>query len=318
MNTPDNTAPDNADALPGRTYFFSDTYGGHRKWDPLSQPDLDVQITTDLRGRYMYPSHRELDIWGQEDIVSHYLRMIVHLHDELDGRKDISDKRKKAARELKTGVFLNSAPRDKQQNGEPFYLATLKGGSIRVVATPLSFLSAIKNKVETLQYLPNPGPHDPHNGLYDHTQQFRSSLTPILLDPQHGLNLIDAPISSIPDPRKDWHVAFVDRFGNIITHTETPEDQFAQLERIATRVDDHRRQVELVTRTGSRTEKSPKLTLARSLGAAPAGENLIYLNGNIDIARKFGPGETADQKLQKSAYGQMEGIRIGTSLSAAQ
>jgi hypothetical protein len=160
--------------------------------------------------------------------------------------------------------------------------------------------------------LPNPGPNDPSNGLYDHREQFRSSRTPILLDPNHEIDLVDSPIEEIPDYRKDWHAAFVDRYGNVVTHSHNIDKQWEIILAASQRV--QRVQLSYETPKGNRT--SPELAIATSLGNGEPGAVLIYKNGeNIDIARKFQLGEHADKMLSQSAFAKMPGIEIGSSLS---
>lgn len=304
------------DQTPGRTYWFSDAYGGSEQWNPLNQEDLDVKISGDFESRNRERIHREYDIWGQEESMHHFLRLVLQQHDELAGRRDLSAKTKRRALKLGTGVFINSAPRVDRSNARPFWVATARGGSVRIVATPVELLAGIKNQIETLAYLPNPQEGDPSNGLYEWTEQFRSRLTPRLLNPDHRLDLAEADPSAIPDFRKDWHVAFVDRYGNVITWAPDTALQWAQIEELATRIGNSRRTIRLLLQEGNdEPRQTPNFQLALSLGSAEPAECSIYRNGRgIDLVRKYQPHETAEERLAKSAFKQLPNARIGTTV----
>ncbi len=298
---------------PKRKYFFSDTFGGSAEWDPLSLPDPDAQISTDFSGSPLTPCERRFDTYGQERVTDHLLRLILQQFDELARRPDISGGRRQQALRLGTGVFINYAPRTSHSNAQPFYVATARGGNIRIVSTPLEALSAIKGEIETLHHLPNPERGEADNGLYDWTQQFRSKLTPILLDPDHGLDLIEDDPADIPAPDNRWHIAFVDRFGNVISYTDNPEDQWGEIETLADRVGDSRREIRLLL-DGHETVP---LTLATSLGSAHPGGVSIYRNGGIDLVRKWQVGETASERLAQSAFRKLGNPTIGTTIEIA-
>ncbi|HRH93418.1 MAG TPA: hypothetical protein PKV72_02705 [Candidatus Peribacteria bacterium] len=282
---------------PGRVYECSDTFGGPG-WDPLHGPDIDVHISTDFAGHPHAPVRRQYDTFGHERVTDHVLRLVLQQHDELGTRPDLSRRSRRQAQKLGTGVFVNYAPRIDGTNASPFWLATARGGEVRVVATPLSSLSAIRDHIETLQYLPNPQKGDPHNGLYDSSQQFRSKYTPRLLDPYHGLELVDADPAIIPAPDGGWHVSFVDRYGNVITHTEDPEGQWQEIQRIADQTGDTRGQVELTFGNGD----PRRFTLGTTLGASQPGQPTVYRNGGIDLVRKWTPQDDADSKHASSAW----------------
>ncbi len=132
---------------PKRTYYFSDTYGGHEAWNPLAQEDPDAKISTDFGSRPTEPVHREFDIFGQEKVMHHLLRLILKQHDDLHAIEDLSVKKRRKALDIGTGIFVNSAPRVAQDNAEPFYLATARDGQVRIVTTPLSILSSIRDDI---------------------------------------------------------------------------------------------------------------------------------------------------------------------------
>jgi len=288
-------------SLPQRLYSFSDTYGGPN--DPLSSPDADALISTDLRtGRQ---AHREFDIYGQERVTAHILRLVRDLHGQVARRTDWSERRKgNFFEEERTGIFINSAPRTGHDNGSDFYVAEVRP-HLRVVTTPLSALSAVRGDVTRLQRLPNQ-----NNGLYPNGEQFRSSYTPILLDPKHGIELEDCDPSIIPQAPDGWELAYVDRFGNLITHTEHRSETDDHIRRIS---DDGRKRIWVVVGDQRRLAK-----VGSTLGANEPGQLSIYGNGNLDIARKWAPGESARERLDCSAYAEFGKPSVGAPVSADQ
>lgn len=298
---------------PGRQYECSDAYGGPG-WDPLHSPDLDVLISTDFGGHPTEPVRRQYDTYGHERVTDHFLRLVLQQHDELGSRPDLSRRKRREAQKLGTGVFVNYAPRINHTNASPFWVATARGGEIRVVATPLEALAHIRDDIETLQYLPNPQKGDRPNGLYDSDQQFRSKYTPRLLDPHHGLELVDVDPAVIPKPDGGWHVSFVDRYGNVITHTEDPDGQWEELQRVADHAGATRGRVELAFGDGD-----PRaFTLGTSLGGSEPGQPTVYRNGGIDLVRKWTPEDTAESKHATSAWVLAGKPRIGTPIRAVQ
>jgi hypothetical protein len=293
---------------PQRTYFLSDTYGGSDDWNPLALPDPDVLISTDYGGRPAQPVHREFDIFGQEDVAAHVLQLVLSQHDELLQRTDLTDDQRQAAIGLGTGIFINSAPRTARNNAEPFYLATARGGAIRIVTTPLAALSAVRDQIETLQHLPNPTDPKGWNGLYTGREQFRSRLTPRLLHPNHGLTLEKDSPSDIPKARRDWHISYVDRFGNVVTRTENPDAQWAAIES-ATKAEGDRLRLLLGEHlTGP-------LEITTSLGEATPGAPSVYKNsGGIDVVVKWVPNQTASERLASSAWNALGRPKIGTPI----
>ncbi len=305
---------------PLRTYYLSDTYGGPEDPpNPLTQPDSDVLISTDFGGRPTDRIHREFDIFGQEALADHILRLVVSQHDELMRRVDLSDEERDFAIKGGTGVFINSAPRVARNNAQPFYLATAREGNIHIVSTPLSGLSAIKGDIETLQYLDNPSDPTGFNGLYTGREQFRSRLTPRLLNPNHKLELRDANISDIPDPRTDWHVAYVDRFGNVITRVDNAESQWEQIARIASQSGNSRNCVHLLLTHNGHAHPTGPLEIAQSLGEANPGVSSIYQNGGgIDVVVKWVPDQTAHERMASSGWRSLGEPRIGDAIKLVQ
>jgi hypothetical protein len=297
------------DHVPKKTYFFSDAYGGGQEWNPLEREDLDVIISTDFSSRPTEPTHVKYDTFGHEDVTNHFLRLILQQFDEINARTDLSRKAKKKARKLGTGVFINYAPRINHSNASPFWIATARGGDIRVVATPLASLSAIRDEIETLSYLPNPTEQDPHNGLYDHTQQFRSKLTPILLDPHHGLDVVEADPRIIPPARSDWHVSFVDRYGNVITYVDDVEGQWEEIKRIAQTASNWRKSIQLLI-----GDARADCSIGSTLGASDPGNLYVYRNGGIDFARKWNIEDTATSKISDNAFTHMGKPRLGNEI----
>lgn len=300
---------------PLRTYHLSDTFGGRDEdWNPLTQPDADVLISTDFGSRPDQKIHREFDIFGQEEVAAHILRLVLSKHDELLARTDLKGSRRDAALDGGTGIFINSAPRIERSNAEPFYLATARDGKVRIVSTPLSALSAVKDQIETLSYLPNPPP-DGHNGLYGGREQFRSQYTPTLLDPAHGLALETADPRIIPEPRTDWHISYVDRFGNVITRNENPEAQWEEIVRIAESTGSTRNQVRLLLGHNGTDEPTTPLELTTSLGEATPGVASLYRNsGGLDVVVKWMPHQSAKSRLASSAWQELGKPAIGTTI----
>lgn len=297
---------------PGRVYECSDTFGGPG-WDPLHGPDIDVAISTDFAGHPHERIRRTYDTFGHEQVTDHVLRLVLQQYDELGTRPDLSRRGRRAAQKLGTGVFVNYAPRIDGTNASPFWLATARGGEVRVVATPLTALSAIRNDIETLQYLPNPQRGDPHNGLYDASQQFRSKYTPRLLDPRHGLELVDADPGVIPAPQEGWRVSFVDRYGNVITHTDDAEGQWQEIQRVADQTGESRGKVELVFGNG----EPRTFTLGTTLGASKPGQPTIYRNGGIDLVRKWTAEDDAASKHASSGWVLAGKPRLGDQIRVA-
>ncbi len=301
---------------PQRTYFISDTYGGTGEdWNPLAQDDADVLISTDFGGRPLSPIHREFDHFGQEEVSAHILRLILAQHDELLSRLDLTPEQKQQAINLGTGIFINSAPRTGRNNAEPFYLATARNGAIRIVTTPLGALSPVKHEIESLSYLENPTDPAGSNGLYGGREQFRSRLTPRLLDPHHNLQLEGADVRSIPEGRKDWHVSYVDRFGNVITRTENPVEQWAEIARVAKTMQEENGRVRLIITGKDHTHPTTPLEIAHSLGEATPGVPSIYGNsGGIDVVVKWMEGQDATDRLSGSAWNVLGKPKIGASI----
>lgn len=295
-------------SAPLRTYYFSDTYGGQEEWNPLALQDPDVLISTDFGARPNEKIHREFDIFGQEEVVAHILRLVLAKHDELLERADLQGEKRDNARNATTGIFINSAPRTHRTNAEPFYVATARSGKVRIVSTPLTALSGIKSDIETLHLLPNPPP-DGTNGLYGGREQFRSQYTPILLDPDHGLTLENADTADIPDPRKDWHISYVDRFGNVITRIKDADKQWSEIQKIS------RKSIRLLLGENKEAQPTQPLELTTSLAEATPGIASIYKNsGGIDIVVKWMPNQKANARLSSSAWQELGKPKIGTSI----
>ncbi|MBU1018743.1 MAG: hypothetical protein ABII07_06275 [Patescibacteria group bacterium] len=273
-------------SYPDRIYLLSDTYGGQQTWNPYESPDIDAHIATDIRSRFP-DVRRSFDTFGAKAISDHVLRTIVALHDAVSGLGS-------------TGVFINSAPRtEKGSNGEPFYVADTDNG-IRVVATPLSALSAIKDRIAGLKHLPNED-----NGLYTEREQFRSSLTAVLLAGNHGLDLIEDSPSDIPEYPAGCRVSYADRFGNLVLFEKNDQETGSIRDTIASGIG---RVINLNIGSVER-----ELVIGESLGEAKPGSLVIYPNdGNIEVVSKWGPDWSAQDSLKRSAYEQFEKPSIGT------
>ncbi len=287
-----------------RLYLFSDTYGGHEEWDPLKSPDADARIATDIRSGFR-DVQREFDIFGAEQITDHVLRAVLRLHDELRERGHEKDAGV-------TGVFINSAPRTTQNlNGDSaFYLAHL-GDCVRVVATPVSALSAVKKQVTRLYHLPNE-----NNELYSAREQFRSSFTVALLADNHGLKLVeDDPDVVIPDAVEGIKLAYVDRFGNMVFYDNTKErGSFLR------KVNDKQASGGFAGVGGGITrlavgDVSREVVSGTSLAAAAPGALTVYGNdGNVEIVSKWSSEWSTADKVKNSAYSQFGRPKLGDPL----
>lgn len=261
--------------FPDRIYLHSDTYGGDAVWS-LS-PDIDAIITTHIRSGIKHVV-REFDIFGREKITDHILRAALKLHDE---RKNVGT----------TGIFINSAPRTKKNsNGEPFYRAETDHG-VRIVATPLEALSAIKGRVTRLQHLSNED-----NVLYNALiQQFRSSIAVILLASNHGIPLIEDDPSIIPDYPSGCRLAYVDRFKNLVLNehaAKAPEGVRKIIRECVGRVCQ-------LNIGGVRRN----VTIETSLSQADPGSLAAYGNdGNIEVVSKWAPEWNVKEKLKHAAF----------------
>ncbi len=276
-----------------RIYSFSDCFGGES--NPFRAPDPDALISTDFRSHPLDERHREFDIWGREGITDHVLRTILRLHEEVDRCAVLNEGQKKRL-VGGTGVLVNGAPRiQAHNNGEPFHLAQLRAGQVRVVA-PLHALSAVRNQIFRLQRLPNEG-----NPLFSAREQFRSSFAAWLLRADHNVPLEEVDPQEIPEAPKDWKVSYVDRFGNIVTF------------------DNREREPEQKTLDELRNEfrlRIWKTVLPVALGSclkeADSGVLTIYENDrNIEVIRKWEPDETVATRRKLSAYSQFGKPFIG-------
>lgn len=280
-----------------RTYLFSDTFGSHG--DYTQRPDADSIVCTNFRSFPLEKTQERFDIYGEPLMTAHMLRLILEEHDRIEGSEYLPKQIQEDFRKTITGVFINTAERTKEKNnGEPFYVATARNGSVRIVSTPLQPLSAIRNEIETLEVLPNE-----NNGLYHNKEQFRSSYTSYLLYPDHTIPTEKLNPACIPEPRSDLHVSYVDRFGNIITHVEEPHK--SEMYELLTGVDD----IDLCI--GNARHHARK---ALSLGEAVPGELSVYLNGNIDVVRKWQEGESGEARLNSSAYATFQKPKIGATV----
>lgn len=280
-----------------RIYLFSDTYG--RSKNPFLQDDADAIVSTDFRSFPLEPIQREFDIYGRESVTEHMLRLIVELSDATAESKYMPPGVVDEFKSTYTGVFINAAPRLNKTNGAPFYVAT--AGRIRIVTTNPAALSTIKDRIETLHHLNNES-----NIVYGPTEQFRSSYTPSLLYPDHGIDLIEDDINTtIPDyPNDQWELAYIDRFGNMITYCNDVEKQWKQIE--AATVDG---KVKLVVGNVSQT-----VEISTSLRDAEPGALVVYKNKNIDILRKWMAEEDSYTRLYKSSYFQFAKPEIGARI----
>lgn len=283
-----------------RIYLFSDTYG--RSKNPFLQDDADAIVSTDFRSFPLEPIQREFDIYGRESVTEHMLRLIFELSDATAESKYLPPGVVDEFKGTYTGVFINSAPRlNTKQNGAPFYVAT--AGRIRIVTTNPAALSTVKHRIETLHHLNNE-----QNIIYGQTEQFRSSYTPSLLYPDHGIDLVQDDINVIPDyPDDQWELSYIDRFGNMITYCKDVEKQWKQVEAAA-----QSGRLKLIVGNVSQV-----VELSTSLKEMEPGSLAIYKNKNIDILRKWMADEDSYTRLYKSSYFQFAKPEIGAKIKIA-
>ena len=284
-----------------RFYLFSDTYG--RSKNPFLQDDADALISTDFRSTPLETVRREFDIYGRETITEHVLRMIITLNRNTKNSPYMPQAIKDEFNQTITGIFINAAPRLTRENGSPFYVATVDD-NIRIVTTSLSGLSTIKDKIQTLHHLDND-----KNIVYGNTEQFRSSYTPYLMHPDHGIDLVEDTIDIIPDyPDDKWELAYVDRFGNMVTYTKDVEKKWSEVSKAA----DANGSVKLIVGNVSQT-----LFLGTSLRDAEPGALVVYKNNDIDLLRKWMPNEDSYTRLYRSAYLQFSKPEVGAAIKIA-
>ncbi len=281
-----------------RIYAFSDTYG--RSKNPFLQDDADALLSTDFRSFPLEPVRREFDIYGRENITGHIVRLIFALNDYVlspECPHGVQEEFKKTI----TGIFINAAPRLNKENGALFHVAT--AGNIRIVTTDLASLSTVKHRIETLSHLPNLD-----NNLYGPTEQFRSSYTAYLLHPEHNMPLEKDPIDKIPDYADDrWELAYVDRFGNLISYCNNVDQRWKEVAKAAEQSPD--KVVRLLI-----GNVSQKVYAGSSLRDAEPGSLVVYENGNIDILRKWMAEEDSYTRLYKSAYFQFAKPEVGAKI----
>lgn len=283
-----------------RIYAFSDTYG--RSKNPFLQDDADALISTDFRSFPLETIKREFDIYGRETLTEHMLRLIFELHEQALNSPYFTQGVKDEYKGTLTGIFINAAPRLNKENGSPFYVATADG--IRIVTTNLAGLATIKHKLKTLHHLNND-----KNVIYGNTEQFRSSYTAYLLHADHSIDLIEDNLSIIPDyPKDQWELAYVDRFGNMISYTDDVETRWAEIEKAANGTGSLKVIVGNVSQT---------VYLGSSLRDAEPGALVIYKNKNIDILRKWMVDEDSYTRLYRSAYLQFSKPEVGARIKIA-
>jgi len=273
---------------PSRIFSLSDCHGGRAIWDPLESPDIAACLADSIRSDF--PGIERFDIHGAPIAHSqHIINEAVRLHQE----NPDSDR---------TGLFVNIAARTEANvNGQPFYRAEFDENVV-VVATPLSVLSGVRDLVRKLLELPNEG-----NGLYEEREQNRSSFTPRLLAGNHGFELKEVDPFSIPELPEGCRVGYVDRFGNLVLSGVGEETKKIR-QKIA---ENFGRTLKL--QIGSAVHA---LTIGESLSRAEPGSLVIYGNdGSIEILNKWVENWTAQERLERSAYGQYGKPEIGTSVN---
>lgn len=283
-----------------RIYCFSDTYG--RSKNPFTQDDADAIISTDFRSFPLEYTKREFDIYGRENITGHVLRVIVELHKQTRNASWLDAATKAEFNKSITGIFINAAPRiSKEGNGSLFHVAVV--GNIRIVTTDPAGLSTIKHDVESLHHLPNLD-----NNLYGPNEQFRSSYAAVMLHPDHGLKLEEDNVqTAIPDyPDDRWELAYVDRFGNMLTYCNNPDKKWDEVQESAKENGGY---VKLII-----GNVSQRVQLGSSLREAEPGGLVIYPNKDIEVLRKWMEGEDSFTRLYKSAFFQFAKPELGAKV----
>lgn len=273
--------------VPNNKYSFSDAFGGSS--DPFTASDPDALISQDLEGEPWIRHSREFDVLGREGSVRHLLRLLISVHDRQAYLR---------WKHLYTGVLVNHQEDGRLvdgQNGHEFYVAETDK-NIRVVVSPLDDLASIKERVKTLQRLPNA------NSLFSPTEQFRSKKVPILLVRnyyRYEQELVDTPTNAIPDdPRCGLlRATYVDRYGNVLVWKEEGIEK--ECEELRTRIGKV-----VGVRFGDRQLQEVHVT--DSLSHALNGRLNVYPNGeNIDFAGKWNKGYTEEDKREHSAFTQL-------------
>ncbi len=285
-----------------RVYAFSDTYG--RSKNPFIQDDADAIICTDFRSFPHMSVRREFDIYGRESVTEHVVRLVFRLHESIGENQYMSADVKQAFAETTTGIFINAAPRtDTKQNGAPFYVVDADG--IRIVTTDLKGLSTVKKHLKSIAVLPNEG-----NNIYGPTEQFRSSYTAFLLHHNHGQQLVEQSLDLIPDPDPTaWTLSYVDRFGNLMTYCENPEERWQEIQKLGEKSGG---QLKFII-----GNVSQDVSIGSSLKETAPGALVIYLNGDLDFTRKWESGEDSFARLFKSAFFQFSKPSIGSEIKVA-
>ncbi len=271
---------------PDRIVSLSDCHGGQESWNPITSPDIAARLAEGIRSDL--PGTERIDTYGApERLFHHVVREAVRLHEE----NPESDP---------TGLFINDAPRTKKDsNGSPFYRADF-GEGLRVVATPLSVLAAVRDKVKRLQVLPNEG-----NGLYGTNEQHRSSFTPRLLADNHGLQLQDVDPGLIPELPIGNSLVYVDRFGNIVLHEQAHPELQSIRSRIAENVGE-----KLQLQIGGQVRT---VQIGKSLGKAEPGSLVVYANDDsIEVLGKWDPSWGVQERIQNSAWVTFGRPKIGS------
>ena len=262
---------------PNRIFSLSDCHGGQFPWDPFRSPDVAARLSEAIRSDL--PGLQHFDTYGRsKDYHDHIVRETLRLHQE-------------APKSDTTGLFINSAPRTEiNVNGDPFYRAEFDE-NVCIVATPLSAFSAVRDSIKRLLVLPNE-----RNGLYDgEKEQHRSSYAPRLLAENHGLDLVEVDIGSIPELSEGCALTYVDRFGNLVLY----ENGVQEAQSIRAKMIDNLGE-ELKFKIGRYTAK---VQVAGSLSEATPGELVVYVNDNsVEVLRKWKSEWGSERRFDSSAY----------------
>lgn len=276
-------------SYPHRIYSLSDCHGGRDLWNPLESPDVAARLAESIRSDFPEPVQRIDTLSAPTQYYRHLVTETLRLHDEQPESGS-------------TGLFINSAPRTKAgHNDYPFYRADFGENRLVVVTNLPETLSSVRDRISGLRYLPNK-----NNRLYPDREQHRSSYTPRMLAQNHGLELLEADRSVIPEPENRNLLSYVDRFGNLVLTQRTQ-----LIHNIRSKIGCVGR--ELVFRIGDITHQ---VQLGHCLSAAQPGLLTLYENdGSLEILSKWKPEWNAQQRLEHSAYNLFRCPSLGSDWS---
>lgn len=281
-----------------RNFYVTDTVGGAVR-DPYQSPDYNARMTHLIKnGR---SGDEFVDVKENPSVLAPYhAANIFDLHRE--GVNKFRSLDLPAGEFGADGVLLNCAARKEPgKNGSDFYLAITEDGGIRVVATPVSVLSTVRDEIEFLYRLL------PHNvEIFLGHSQFRSGDVSILLDRRVIYRALErgylerTELQKIPqDGLRQNQLVFADAFGNL--NTTIPHGCVKKGGRYAVTIGEKR-----------------LLAICDDLVQGPPDHLLIYPNGKrwTDISYKWPDGYPKSSKdLERdSAFDRLGRPKIGAEI----